>query len=298
MNSYVTPLPYLGVLEINGEDARDFLHGQLTSDISQLVEGQTSWSAWCNAQGRVIATFIITQTAGHYYLILPIDMIETVCRRLKMFVLRSKVKVDDISERYGCLGIKIDQSEFDLHELLNWDFSIVHAAVPNDPTRAIWITARNEMPTLFAGLGAHGIPITDDLQWSLQDIESGMPWIHLQTSEQFLPQELNLEPLGGLSYSKGCYPGQEIIARLHFRGRQKRRLFTGTIGTPLATGTTLLTPAGTQTAGVVLGSTRKSSNNIRLLAIIDTGLASTDVVMLEDGTSLHVTPVPVPTNNH
>lgn len=297
MNSYTAPLISLGIIEIYGEDARDFLHGQLTSDIRLLTEGQSAWSAWCQANGRVIATFIVTLAAGHYYLILPVDMVEATCRRLKMFVLRSKVNIDDITGSHGCIGVNLDRNEFKPDELLHRDFSIVPAAVPNDPARAIWITAHHELPALFAGLDAPGTGTIDEQRWRLQDVLAGMPWVHTQTSEQALPQELNLERLGGLSYDKGCYPGQEIIARMHFRGQLKRRLCKGTLesGHPLpAPGTKLSGATETHSAGLVLTAARGPDENAYLLMIVDTGLATGGTAGLENGTLVHYVPIAVP----
>lgn len=278
MNNYVTHLPSLGILEISGDDARSFLHGQLTSDLLSLEEGQSGWSAWCQANGRVIVTLLITMTAGHYYLVLPADMAEAVHKRLKMFVLRAQVKIDNISDRYACLGASIDPAETDA-DPVNWDFSIVRARLPNDTRRTIWITARIEIPALISGLASNDIRIINDLHWQLEDIKSGIAWIGAATTEQALPQELGLEQLRGLSYDKGCYPGQEIVARLHFRGRQKRQLCTALSETPATPGTTVSNATGTN-AGLVLAVAQESGGNNLLLLLIDTELTSDRMIQL------------------
>lgn len=278
MNNYVTHLPSLGILEISGNDARSFLHGQLTSDILSLEEGQSSWSAWCQANGRVITTLLITMTAGHYYLILPADMAEAVHKRLKMFVLRAQVKVDNISDRYACLGAHIDPAETEA-DPINWDFSIIRARLPNDEQRTHWITGRSELTALLSGLASNGIRIINDQRWQQQDINSGIVWISAATTDQALPQELGLEQLHGLSYDKGCYPGQEIIARLHFRGRQKRQLCTARSDTPALPGTTVSNATGTNT-GLVLAAAREIDGKTLLLLLVDTELTPDRMIQL------------------
>lgn len=294
MDNFITRLAYLGVIEITGDDASSFLQAQFTSDIDQLPDRHSQFSAWCNAAGRVIASFIITRTADRYYLILPVDILNAVCRRLKMYVLRARVSLVDMTDSHHCLGTYMPDTATGLDELINWDYSSIKVPVPNDPARAILITAKNEVPSFLAGIAAHGIKITTDGQWLLQDIAAGIPWIYTQTSEQALPQELNLESLGGLSYNKGCYPGQEIIARLHFRGRQKRSLCTAyieTAGPVPVTGAKLPGQTDTQSAGSILYGVRESEGLVRILAVIDTEQAGTDSLALGDGELLHFSPV-------
>lgn len=278
MNNYVTHLPFLGILEISGDDARSFLHGQLTSDILSLEEGQSSWSAWCQANGRVITTLLVTMTAGHFYLVLPADMAEAMQKRLKMFVLRAQVKVENYSDRYVCLGAHIDPAETEV-DPINWDFSIVRARLPKDEQRTLWITARAELPALISGLASNGIRIINDQHWQLEDIKFGIVWIAAATTDQALPQELGLEQLHGLSYDKGCYPGQEIIARLHFRGRQKRQLCTALSETPATPGTTVSNATGTN-AGLVLAAAQETDGKNLLLLLVDTELTPDRMIQL------------------
>ena len=283
MNSYVTALPSLGILEVSGEDACSFLHGQLTRDILSLEEGQSAWSAWCHANGRVITTLLVTMTAGHYYLLLPADLIDAVCRRLNMYMLRAKVSIDNISDRYSCLGACIDTAETEA-DPINWDFSIVHARLPQDQLRTIWITAKGEIPALISGLASHGLRIVNDQRWLLNDIADGIPWIQMATTEQALPQELGLERLQGLNYDKGCYPGQEVVARLHYRGRQKRQLCTAVIdaiSTTPAIGSVVRNLAGSA-AGFVL-TAASEGNTCHLLLLVDTELTPDRRLQLETG---------------
>lgn len=289
---YITHLTSLSIIEISGDDASSFLQAQMTGDINKLKDGESQFSAWCNAAGKVIATFIVSRNIDRYYLILPVDILDTVYRRLKMYVFRAKVNLSYMTNSHTCLGACMQNPETVQNEFINKVFSSIKIPVPNDPTRVIFISANNEMPALFAGIAAHGTRIIPDESWQITDMTTGIPWICHATSEQFLPQELNLEPLGGLSYNKGCYPGQEIIARLHFRGRQKRQLCTGYIQTsgPLpAPGINLPSQTESQTAGAILNCVRESDSLVRVLAVIDTEKTGTDTVTLGNGDLLHLT---------
>jgi len=293
VNNYISRLAHLGVIEVNGEDAASFLQAQLTSEIDQLADQQSQFSAWCNPRGRVIANFIVTRSGSHYFLIIPVDLIETICKRLKMFVLRARVSILNRTDEYGCLGVYTDDALTNIDQLVNWDYSAIKVTIPQYPARTILISARNEMPSLLSGMAAHGIEIVEVYRWQLLDIQTGVPWIYPTTSEQLLPQELDLENTGALSYNKGCYPGQEIIARLHFRGQVKRGLYTGqfksrdSIPVP---GMKLFTGAKTRSIGILINSVRESADNIASLAVINIDAAGKQTMVLEDGGVFHPFP--------
>lgn len=158
-----TDPPFHAALRVGGADATEFLHAQLTCDVKALAPGQSSYGAYCTAKGRMLASFLLLREDESYVLIMARDIAAAVQRRLQMFVLRAKVRLD-----------LIDAS----------------------PDR-----------------------------WSLlEDIRRGIGWITAATQEAFVPQMLNLEKIGGISFKKGCYPGQEIVARTQYLGKASRRM--------------------------------------------------------------------------
>ncbi len=279
MIPYLTTLPSFGVIEVSGDDASAFLQGQFTSNLSVIEQHGHQFSAWCNAQGRVICTLRVILHDNRYLLVLPHDLTASVCQRLKMFVLRSKVVVTDQSSHYHCIG---------------------QAGTPANPEVPTTIKLTLEPDrTLMLVTGEPLTSVTDTMPnaeplWQLTDIRAGIPWIYPQTSTEFLPQELGLESLGALSYNKGCYPGQEIIARLHFRGRVKRKLCLGYIDSTASEpeiGAKIIGHTGAQTVGLVVNRVRESQDQVAVLAVIDLDLATTDTLRLESGEPLHYEPL-------
>jgi len=272
---YLTTLPSFGVIEVSGEEAPAFLQGQFTSNLPAIDEYGHQFSAWCNAQGRVICTLRIILHDNRYLLVLPQELTASVCQRLKMFVLRSKVVITDQSSHYHCLG---------------------QAGTPINPevpaTIKVTLEPDRTLMLIPAGPLTSATDTTPNAEplWQLADIRAGIPWICTQTSAEFLPQELGLEPLGALSYNKGCYPGQEIIARMHFRGRVKRMLCTGYIdstGSVPEIGAKIIGHTGPQSVGLVVNRVRESQDRVAVLAVIDLDLATTDTLQLESGVALH-----------
>jgi tRNA-modifying protein YgfZ len=287
VNPYLTSLPSFGVIEVSGEDASAFLQGQFTSNLADIGDQGHQFSAWCNAQGRVICTLLVIRDNHRYLLVLPDTLIENVCQRLKMFVLRSRVVITDQRSRYRCAGLG------DMADMNYTAPGVIRVAVAGTESgRHLLIATTDDLDSFRRDTN---LPVTPDIQdhWQLADITGGITWIYSQTSGEILPQELDLEPLGALSYNKGCYPGQEIIARLHFRGRVKRRLCQGQITSDTTTpapGVIVINQSSGQTVGHVLYSARASANEVRLLCVIDLELAADNTLKLDSGEPLHYTP--------
>jgi folate-binding protein YgfZ len=192
---------------VTGADARDFLHAQLTNDIKNLPADRAALAGWCSAKGRLLATFLVIPSPEGFLLQLSRDLAAPVAKRLSMFVLRSKVKVADESEQWAQYGL--------------WGEEL------NGPDVA-WQggagTVRVEK-SRFVRLGK-GISIPEtksEEAWTLQEIRAGRPLITAATQDQFVPQMVNLEELGGVNFQKGCYPGQEVVARAQYRGQGVKR---------------------------------------------------------------------------
>lgn len=236
----LSPLPFMGTLRIQGKDAQTFLQGQTTCDVRQITPICSSVGAFCNPQGRVIATFQLLCRESGFLMLLAADLVEKVAQRLKLYILRSKVEVaaDDLA----LFGITLADSKA-LQGILKYPLQARGAVIQAHqlswlrmpPPGERWIAlgkpqaAQAMWLKLVETLGAaESLPA----YWQLQDIRAGFPTVTSATSEQFLPQMLNLDRLGGIGFAKGCYTGQEIIARTHYRGQVKRRLYRVQFASP------------------------------------------------------------------
>src|SRR5882672_6763420 len=199
-----------GVLSVTGDDARDFLHAQLTNDIQGLAPDRAALAGWCSAQGRLLASFLVIRSPHGYLLQLARDLAPAVAKRLGMFVLRSKVKVADESAAWIQDGIwDADWQQPDVA----WKDGV--ATVRVGERRYLQLSSKEKsIETANA----------DEDEWTLQEIRAGRPFISSATQDKFVPQMVNLEKLGGIDFQKGCYPGQEIVARAQYRGQVKRRM--------------------------------------------------------------------------
>jgi hypothetical protein len=198
-----------GLLSVSGEDAREFLHAQLTIDVRNLPRERAALAGWCSAKGRLLATFLVIPAPQGFLLQLSRDLAPAIAKRLAMFVLRSKVKIADESERWAQFGVW----NAEWKEALAWDDG--RATVPVGERRFLRLEPA-DAPTL--------VPTSGEEAWTLQEIRAGRPLITAATQDQFVPQMVNLETLGAVDFQKGCYPGQEIVARAQYRGQVKRRM--------------------------------------------------------------------------
>jgi tRNA-modifying protein YgfZ len=224
-----------GVLAVTGADAREFLHAQLTNDIANLPPDRAALAGWCTAKGRLLASMLVIPSSQGFLLQLSRDLAAAVAKRLSMFVLRSKVKIADESDAWVQYGI--------------WDadFHVAGVAWEGDS-----VTVRvGERRFLKIGRGLSQSCAQSEENWTLQEIREGRPLITAATQDQFVPQMVNFETLGAIDFQKGCYPGQEIVARAQYRGEVKRRMVH------------LRAPAGTElkpgqefNGGVVVDSAR------------------------------------------
>ncbi len=203
-----------GVIRAAGADAASFLHGQLTQDFALLGRDHARLAGFCTAKGRLLATLVGWKQADDEVLLaLPAETLAATLKRLSMFVLRAKCKLSDASAEfavYGLLGTPAAQAW-----TLARDGDAVQIALPGT-TRALRVQP-------LAAPAPAGADISPDA-WAGAEAEAGMAWVRGATVEAFVPQMINFEVLGGVSFKKGCYPGQEVVARSQYRGTLKRRL--------------------------------------------------------------------------
>ncbi len=226
----VCRLPQWGVLRAAGDDAVSFLHGQLSNDVSKLDLAHARLAAYCDAKGRMLASLTYAKrSATELWLLCSADLLPTTLKRLNMFVLRAKAKLSDASAELIVLGLVGDAAAahvgaIDLHA--TWDKADIGAAqiirLPDavGQPRWLWIGPQAEAEALCAAL-----PALDTSLWQWLDVQAGVAPVVAATAGQFVPQMLNYELVGGVDFQKGCYPGQEIVARSQYLGKLKRRAF-------------------------------------------------------------------------
>ena len=211
----LAPLRHLSVLSVAGADAATFLQGQLTCDIRTLENGQTSLAAFCNAKGRTISSFIIIKQEAGFLLVLSKELLTKVQKKLQMYILRSDVQLSDQSEQLCLVGIH------------NAELSQQNGLYPypQQDNSFLFIANSEQAQTFCTELSQQDISLVDENAWLALDIQAGIPWLLSATSEEFVPQMLNLDKLGAISFEKGCYTGQEIVARTHYLGKNKRAMY-------------------------------------------------------------------------
>ena len=269
------------LIEIKGKDAREFLNNQFTNDLKSLSENESSLGAWCSIKGRVLYTFRIWCENESFSLLLPSVQTESFLKKLRMFILRSDVTIDQNQDKfvYGLSGNKTDQLPENIpennHSLINSDNDLV-IGIPAPIPRFIIISDHEK--------NEHGS--TDN--WRLLDILAGIPEVLPKTADMFLPQMLDLENLGGLSFQKGCYPGQEIVARVKYRGELKKQLYkarTKTSNRIEAGAALVITNDGQTLAGHIVSAALLDENNWAVLAAINISAAMNDKISLKEDNS-------------
>jgi folate-binding protein YgfZ len=220
---------HLGVLRFSGPDSMSFLQGQVSNDTRRLAESQSLLAAYSNPQGRVLAVMHLLPHSSGIIAIVPRELVLPTLDVLRKFVLRAKVKIEDTGELlsvaglFGVGGLESAGIAAPQSSAYRETDGIGVAAVNGDPGR-YWVIGAAEK-VAERGLAGNSPPDQIEHDWRLADIRAGLPQIYLNTREAFVAQMLNLDLIDGISFSKGCYTGQEIIARTQHLGRIKRRLY-------------------------------------------------------------------------
>ncbi|WP_456415884.1 CAF17-like 4Fe-4S cluster assembly/insertion protein YgfZ [Thiolapillus sp.] len=226
----LTALTSLGLIRVQGEDARDFLQGQLTNDIQAVTAEQAQLSAWCTPKGRMLALMLVFQHGDDLCLQLPRERITPVLKRLGMYVMRARVTLSDASEALPVMALGGDCTGGLAESMPEGDFSccqygeLTVIRFPGEQPRAQVIGTADALAAAWKKAAATATQV-NQAWWRLQNIRSGIPAIYDATAETFVPQMLNLDLLGGVSFTKGCYTGQEVVARMKYLGQIKRRMY-------------------------------------------------------------------------
>ncbi len=305
-DTVLVELSALSLIRARGADALTFLNGQLSNDVRRVDEAHSQLAAWCNPKGRVLALLRVLRRGEDYHLQFPGALQETVLKRLRMFVLRAKVTLENADDELVTFGVAGPRAETLLRETFGELPGEANGCVTRENVTVLHVstTARFMViaPTdvareLWQRLRTRARPVASD-RWTWMDIGAGLPQVHPETSEAFVPQMLNLELLGGVDFKKGCYPGQEIVARLHYRGGLKQRMVRAHVETDAAPGMPVYAPdLPGQATGAVVAAAPAPAGGCDLLAVIHLGSVAAGTVRLGDehkGAKLTLLPLPYP----
>jgi hypothetical protein len=299
-------LSHLGLIRVRGEDATTFLQGQLTSDVRLVTDERAQPSAWCSPKGRMLASFLVFRHAGDVYLQTPRERVAALLKRLRMFVLRAKVELADASDELaragiagGCAAELLAGAAPEEPFAVRQDGGVTLIRLPGDRARVEIVGTAAAVKALWERAAPTGGVAGPDF-WALLDIRAGLPTVYDGTAEAFVPQMANLQLVEGVSFTKGCYTGQEVVARMQYLGKLKRRMYlarvaTGTVPQP---GDDLYAPGSEsgQGAGKVVDARRSPAGDVEALVVVEAGSAAGGEVRIggPKGPRLAFSPLPYP----
>jgi folate-binding protein YgfZ len=297
-------LSQLGLLQISGEDAVTFLQGQLTNDVKLLDGGNSQYAGYCTAKGRLLGLFLAFAHHDHLHLQCNGALTQTLLKRLKMYVLRSKVRIDDVSDSIVRIGLggagaantlkrlfsAVPQAPL---QLLNLDSANI-IRLPGPTPRYEIFTTVEHATDIWGALRQHCAPV-GSAAWDWLEIQAGIPDVTPATQEAFVPQMLNLDAIGAISFKKGCYTGQEIVARTHYLGKVKRRtqLVHIDVATPPQPGDVVYGVDSSEPVGLVVRAAPAPTGGYDLLAEVRVeSMAAGALRLAADGPSLQLQGLP------
>ncbi|MBB3211994.1 hypothetical protein FHW67_001262 [Herbaspirillum sp. Sphag1AN] len=291
---FIAPLTELGLIALHGDDAASFLHNQLTNDVERLDLGSARLAGYCTPKGRLLASFLMWKDADHIWLQLPRTLLPAIQKRLQMFVLRAKVKLSDQSDQRVALGLVGDTAA---QVLLQWFPNLpaqAYAKIDNQHGTLIRLEDSRQAPRYQWILPAdqaqdYWAQVTSVLRaapgraWRLSDIYAGIPVITKATQEQFVPQMINFELVGGINFKKGCYPGQEIVARSQYLGKLKRRSLLALVAATAQAGSEVFSSADPgQPCGMIVNA--EPADDGQSACLVELKLAATENGSIHLGT--------------
>lgn len=297
------------LIRARGADTQNFLNGQLSNDVRRLDATHSQLAAWCSPKGRMLVIFRLFRRGDDTLLQFPASLLEPTLKRLRMFVLRAKVTLDNVDAELVNFGLSGPDAEKLLRDAAGFAPGEINGSETRDEITIIKlagpyprfeiIAAPDNVIKLWNDLKTKALPAGAPV-WAWLDIMAGIPSVHPETSEAFVPQMANLEIVGGVNFKKGCYPGQEIVARMQYLGKLKQRMYRGHIRyeTSPRPGDAIFAPdLPGQSAGTVVSAQASPDNGFDLLAVIQISSAEAGELHLgnESGPriSLHNLPYPV-----
>ncbi|MBB5209980.1 YgfZ/GcvT domain-containing protein [Microbulbifer hydrolyticus] len=302
----------MGAISVSGPDSQKFLQGQLTCDLVNLPDEHLTLGSHCNPKGRMISAFYALKLdQSEFVLLLPRDLVTIALTALKKYAVFFKAELTDISDDQHWLSLCGRDAAAVSSQLLNLSNTPASSVVPgqlrsfdhnghralaacvNDRNLVIQVPA-SQSADLWQKLSGSPAAPAGYTHWLQQLIEAGLPLLHKATSESFIPQMLNLHLLGGVSFKKGCYTGQEVVARMQYLGAAKRRMYRARIdgGEVPEPGAEVFTPAGGSSVGNVVMAC-ESGNEVELLAVLTKSkVADGESLQLDDGRVLELQELP------
>ena len=288
-------LSHFGLIAAYGEDATEFLQGQFTNDITEVSSTHSQLSGLCTPKGRMLCNFRIFKREDTYYLVIPYELLEAALDRLRMFVLRSRVTLEDASDALMRMGLNGDKIPEHLANIIGALPESVDSCIETDGYSIIRVAGTmpryeiygllEPMKKIWEGVDVHATAVGAD-PWELLNIQAGIPVITARSIDAYVPQMTNMQLVNGVSFTKGCYPGQEIVARMHYLGKLKRRMYRIGFDTSEQpeTGTALVTESSTesQDIGTILSAQKTPDGNYEALAIIQVKDAEASKLKLGD----------------
>jgi len=301
--SVLALLGHLGLLQFSGEDAEAFLQGQLSCDVAEIGLRSGAYGAYCSPQGRMLANFLLWREEAGFHMALSRDLVPSIQTHLSKFVLRAKLKISDASDTIviaGAAGPKADQA-----------LGEVFPDLPKEPNEASRrpdtgtviklkdgrfllalmpssaLALRRRFANVLVPVGGHA--------WRWLDIRNGLPLVTAATQDELVPQMANFELLGGVSFSKGCYTGQEVVARMQHLGKLKRRMFLANVAAQAEAGDPLYSEdLGDQASGIAVNAEASPDGGYDLLAVVQTASREGSTVHLKSlgGPVLSFLPLP------
>jgi len=281
----------LGLIAVSGPEAESFLQGQVTNDVTRLTRGSSQLGSHCNPKGRILANFRAFELDGISYLQLPRTQVTALLQRLRMYLLRTRATIEDASDRFVAIAIAGDCAPSLLASHMGpipkkgnettRKHDLIALRIPGPRPRFQILGPASTLQGIWTDLAGTATVVNADY-WSLLDIRAGLPTVYPQTSDAFVPQMVNLHRLDGVSFKKGCYTGQEVVARMQYLGKLKRRMYRARIGgehTWPALGDPLYSPGdrSEQATGRVVDARRNGHGDYELLAVVEIAAITQEV---------------------
>lgn len=275
---FVAAITDQGQIAFSGEESASFLHNQLTNDVQHLGPDEVRLAGYCSPKGRMLASFLMWRNEESIFLQLPRAIQPAVQKRLQMFILRAKTKPADVTEQFVTLGLggadaeAVLQTWFDVLPARPYSKidhplgTLLRVADAFGSPRYLWL-ASEATAAIAAPVLKDRLHVGGNAAWRLSEIHAGVPQVEAGTQEQFVPQMVNFELLGGVNFKKGCYPGQEIVARSQYLGKLKRRTALASIAdATVAPGAEVFAPADPeQPCGMVVNSAPNGEGGVDAL---------------------------------
>jgi len=302
-------LSHLGIIAVHGADAETFLQNQFSNDVTRTAAGSSQLNAYCTPKGRILGLFRLFRIGDTFYLRLPVDTLEPLLQRLRSYVLRAAVNLEDASGNFIGIGVAGEAAPDELaaaavpvpeqvNQVITADALTVLRVPGIHPRYEIYATSLAAATRLWDALNVRAAPVGVSA-WRLLEIQAGLPAIYARTTELFVPQMVNLQLVNGLDFKKGCYPGQEIVARTQYLGSLKRRMYAGhtDADAPPQPGDPLYLKAGDdQVAGRIVDAQPHPDGGYSTLAVIQIIAAESGRLRLgaRDGAEFAIRQLPYP----